>query len=330
MSPHVIERLSAFLDGELPEAERREVQAHVESCPPCRTRLSELAVLDASARGLEVQAPEGYFEALPGRVRLRLRGPRRASLPAWGWAAAAALLLAVVTPLLQRDPFGPSRAPVAAPRTAPRATATPPEAPDRPRPAPREDRVVTQSAPAGGGSAAAKRRPQAEDSATAEAPPAAGFAPPPAATPEPLPAAPPALQEEGRALATDEHAASSPRAAAGSLAKARRQERDEQERSNQEKKAEGPGLGAHAPRTAEEARALREDWRRRASRIPEGPASDEARLRAIEAGALAYRLEGDPQDLEILRRDAGAYLARADARHAGRVRELLRSLGEAP
>ena len=35
VSEHVRERLSAFLDGELPSAERAEVEAHLESCPEC-------------------------------------------------------------------------------------------------------------------------------------------------------------------------------------------------------------------------------------------------------------------------------------------------------
>ena len=76
------------------------------------------------AAALAATAPSGYFEALPGRMRDRLE-PRRAGarrLPAWTWAAAAALLLAVVTPLtlskrssLQMEPAPAREQPAAAP-----------------------------------------------------------------------------------------------------------------------------------------------------------------------------------------------------------------------
>jgi anti-sigma factor RsiW len=110
MSAHERERLSAWLDGELPPDERAEVEAHLAACGECAAHLAELGALDEAARELPIEAPSGYFEAFPERVRTRIeaQGPLRARpaappprwrMPAWTWAAAAILLLAVVTPL---------------------------------------------------------------------------------------------------------------------------------------------------------------------------------------------------------------------------------------
>jgi anti-sigma factor RsiW len=121
VSAHVLEHLSAYLDGELPSEQRRDVQGHLAECAGCARRLEELAAVDAAARELPVPAPAGYFDALPGRVRARLlpQAPRR-RLPAFSLAAAAALVLAVLTPLTLREQRTPERATrVAAPRAAP-------------------------------------------------------------------------------------------------------------------------------------------------------------------------------------------------------------------
>jgi ribonuclease E len=123
VSEHEHERLSAYLDGELPPEQMSAVAAHVAACPECAARLAEFAAVDEAAAALAATAPSGYFEALPGRMRARVE-PRRSGarrLPAWTWAAAAALLLAVVTPLtlwrssLQMEPAPAREQPAAAP-----------------------------------------------------------------------------------------------------------------------------------------------------------------------------------------------------------------------
>ena len=96
------EQLSAYLDGELPAAGARPGRG-----APARVRALRAAGWRSwprwtTPRGrCRWRAPEGYFDAFPGRVRARLAAPPRAaaSLPVWTWAAAAAVLLAVVTPL---------------------------------------------------------------------------------------------------------------------------------------------------------------------------------------------------------------------------------------
>jgi hypothetical protein len=135
---HPGDKLSAYLDGELPPAERAAVDQHLVECAACARALEELAAVDSFSRTLAVQAPEGYFDAFPARVRRRLVARRR-RVPAWTWAAAAAVLLAVLTPLTLRDrpaeapasvgmkqaekePDLGSTAPVAAPSPAPPPT----------------------------------------------------------------------------------------------------------------------------------------------------------------------------------------------------------------
>jgi hypothetical protein len=85
-------------------------------------------------------------------------------------------------------------------------------------------------------------------------------------------------------------------------------------------------LKAAVPRDAAAARALRDSWRAFALENPTHAGVDEARVRAVEAGLAAFRLAGDPRDLEGVRSDGNAYLERPDAAQPDRVRALLRSL----
>jgi hypothetical protein len=109
VSAHERERLSAWLDDELSPGERTEVEAHLSTCAECRGLLADMGAVDERTRDLPLEGPEGYFDAFPARLRARIEReapPARARparggwrLPAWTWAAAAALVLAVVTPL---------------------------------------------------------------------------------------------------------------------------------------------------------------------------------------------------------------------------------------
>jgi hypothetical protein len=78
--------------------------------------------------------------------------------------------------------------------------------------------------------------------------------------------------------------------------------------------------------SAEAARKLHDDWDALARSHPDGPRADEARVRAMEASALAFDLGADPRDRERARAAARAYLARPDALQAARVRALLARL----
>ena len=108
MTAHERERLSAWLDGELASVERAEVEAHLAACEECAALLADMGAVDELARELPAGAPPEYFETFPERVRARVESAPRARpgapsrrwrVPVWTWAAAAVLLLAVVTPL---------------------------------------------------------------------------------------------------------------------------------------------------------------------------------------------------------------------------------------
>jgi hypothetical protein len=127
---HEHERLSAYLDDELPSTERAQVAAHVQTCPECAERLAALGAVDEAVAALPAEAPAGYFEALPGRVRARLDArPKRTRLPAWTWAVAAVLALAVVTPLTLRQQPQQDRGPAPALETRAAPAAAPPPVP---------------------------------------------------------------------------------------------------------------------------------------------------------------------------------------------------------
>ena len=132
---HPREQLSALLDGELGPAEQAELRAHLAGCPQCAAELEELALVGQAARELDEPPPEGYFDELPGRVRQRLRAARPAAAappasrrrvaPAWSWAAAAAVLVGVLLPVLwQRQAQAPLPAAAPATTTAPQQQAS--------------------------------------------------------------------------------------------------------------------------------------------------------------------------------------------------------------
>ncbi len=107
MSEHVLEHLSAYLDGELGVAEKERFRSHLAECAACAERLEQLASVDATLRSFPADAPAGYFEGLPSKVRSRLSpasAPRRLwRAPTWTLAAAAALLVGVLAPLTLRQ-----------------------------------------------------------------------------------------------------------------------------------------------------------------------------------------------------------------------------------
>jgi hypothetical protein len=216
MSAHERERLSAYLDSELSPAERAEVEAHLAACEECRALVARMGALDDVARELPVEAPSDYFDSFSGRVRARLEKeapsrPRRGvmrpgwRLPAWTWAAAAALVLAVLTPLTLPGLF---RARVS--REAPRA-ARPMEEPTAAESASERDVVASAdeapAPPPSSGEVERARKPAAA--------PEPAFARPPAAEPVPHPparpgrtdlvpgAAPPSGEDRARELKKD-------------------------------------------------------------------------------------------------------------------------------
>jgi hypothetical protein len=355
VSGHEGERLSAYLDGELPPVERAEVEAHLAACPACTALLADLAAVDAAAASLPAEAPEGYFDAFPSRVAARLgvasKSPARARrLPAWTWAAAAALLLAVVAPLTLRQPapdLEPTTTPAPGPvgedlkreRDALAAPEATPVAP--PRPAFASPPAAAQP-PASGRLAIAERRlPSAEASRNEVASEASRVPPPPpdasmerALARSKLKDAP--AESEVRqepALATTEGFAApegalaparrAPVAAAPMASSARQDETASGAVSLPEPESVFGRLEASRPRTAAQWRRLRDAWSAFAAAHPDDPRADEARVRAIEAGREAWVAGAAGDDAAAFHRDARAYLEREDARQKERVERLL-------
>jgi hypothetical protein len=89
-------------------------------------------------------------------------------------------------------------------------------------------------------------------------------------------------------------------------------------------------LDGARPRTVEAWRRLRDDWSAFAAARPADLRTDEARVRAIEAGREAWLLGGDEHDHAVFRRDATVYLEREDALQKDRVERLLREPRPAP
>ena len=55
-------RLSAYLDGELPEREMRDMERHLDGCASCRERLAGLEALDAPLASLSIPEMPGDLE----------------------------------------------------------------------------------------------------------------------------------------------------------------------------------------------------------------------------------------------------------------------------
>jgi hypothetical protein len=358
VSLHERERLSAYLDGELTTGERALVDAHLAVCAECAAVLADLAAADRAAAALPAEAPDRYFDRFPARVLERI-GARKTEararrLPVWTWAAAAALLLAAVTPLtIRRLPRAPAQRPVATTPAVPlahesaapvpepvlAASASPPaqarptagrlgESPSRPAsgPSARPSAVPLARSELASDEARAEGMFAREVAAEAPAPPSGAAV----ATMADVDAV--VLQTPGAAKATAAPETRGkgalggvrPQVAEATVGAGRRQEEArvvvgdavDPERAFRR-------LDATRPGSADEWRRLRDDWAAFVAAHPDEPRADEARVRAIEAGREAWLSGGDPDDEAAWRSGARAYLERADARQVERVRGLL-------
>ena len=103
MSEHILEWLPAYHDDELSENRRRQVEAHLQSCPACRAELQSLQGLSALLKTDPAPAhtPPERFTAQVQLLLPRNTAPRRnlAALPRW--MLGAPLLMIVVWAFLQ-------------------------------------------------------------------------------------------------------------------------------------------------------------------------------------------------------------------------------------
>ena len=98
MSDHVMEWLSAYLDGELHGSRLHQVETHLDECDACRAELASLETLSAflqEAPAAEFSPPEKFA------AQVRLRMPRQKTAPVRnrilevGWWMIPVALLAV-------------------------------------------------------------------------------------------------------------------------------------------------------------------------------------------------------------------------------------------
>jgi hypothetical protein len=353
---HPREMLSACRDGELDRQQQAAVAAHLRGCASCRRELEQLARVDAllaaESRG-PADVPDGYFEALPRRIAARLvRAParppvatpaRRAprALPAWAYAAAAALLMAVAAPFLVRglrpvasperladQAQAPAQAPAAALSAAPQATPRPAHEPGLARRRARADQRETE-------------RLEPPRSALADAPAPLREAPGFAAAPPPAPAQSQAADAvASMAAANDQLAASAEEKAEGRATDtaARPKAAMAQQaggfslRKAQPYKVAEARFAALAQRTAasaDEMRALRADWRSFLTDNGASPHAGEAWVQVAELSVRLAAASGDDSDRTQARLDAArarAFLARDPVR----FKDLLERLPAVP
>jgi predicted anti-sigma-YlaC factor YlaD len=95
------ESLGAYALGQLGDAERTVLQAHLDGCAECRAELDLIAPLAAPLRlvepdhlAVEVQPPPGLDEAIIARMRAERAAPRR-RVRRWVPVAAAAVVIAL-------------------------------------------------------------------------------------------------------------------------------------------------------------------------------------------------------------------------------------------
>ena len=86
--PSIAESLASYVDDEVSPAERRAIEAHLETCPECRQRASDLRRIDLLVREAFVAGPEEQDEERLALARAKwkvaaLRRSRRLVPVAW-------------------------------------------------------------------------------------------------------------------------------------------------------------------------------------------------------------------------------------------------------
>lgn len=104
MTDQFTDRLSEYLDGLLPDAERESLELHLVDCADCRTTLADLRRVVARARGATDRAPGDLWPGIAARIGAtgtpvvpieRARTRRGVLLTVPQLAAAAVLLIAL-------------------------------------------------------------------------------------------------------------------------------------------------------------------------------------------------------------------------------------------
>jgi anti-sigma factor RsiW len=91
---HWTDRLSSYLDDDLPRGERLEVERHLLDCDVCRRTLEELRAVVAAAGSLEAQPPVNDLWPAVARRIAPGQSLRHLHIP-FVWAVAAGVLLSI-------------------------------------------------------------------------------------------------------------------------------------------------------------------------------------------------------------------------------------------
>jgi hypothetical protein len=86
-----LEKLSAFVDGDLDGAERAQVDAHQKDCPECSSMIRELEAMRGLAKGAVVAPPRDLWPNVRARVFAPSLFQRWFASPRLAWGVAAAM-----------------------------------------------------------------------------------------------------------------------------------------------------------------------------------------------------------------------------------------------
>ena len=85
------ERISAFLDGRLPESERLELMEHLAICPDCQQYFNDQIAIHDALVGLDADAPAGFAQQVMDRIKVTPQDkPVKKAIPFPGWRRWAA------------------------------------------------------------------------------------------------------------------------------------------------------------------------------------------------------------------------------------------------
>ena len=103
---HIDNQLDAYLDGELPEQERRNVFEHLHGCKQCHQTLADAKSLRARLANLPVEgpAPDFFAQALANAANQDRQAPMNRWATVVGGTIAAGVALLVVVGMLGRTP----------------------------------------------------------------------------------------------------------------------------------------------------------------------------------------------------------------------------------
>ena len=122
MTDRWMERLSEYLDGELPAAERAGLEEHLQTCTDCVAVLADLRRVVARAGAMDVHAPpRDLWPGIASRIGSTSAGVRRTARK-WSFSSPQLAAAAVALMTLSGGAVWLARSSVSAPPTIPVAT----------------------------------------------------------------------------------------------------------------------------------------------------------------------------------------------------------------